>query len=77
MFCFHPIIQANYVEVQEWLSKQEELPDYRQNNARNKQNKQLTEPTFESAALQYYVLFPAHSSKVGYTLQHVIARFNC
>ncbi len=72
MFRFHSVIQSNYLAVHEWLLQQEDLSDYRKNNAWTKVNKQLEEQTLESAALQYYVLFPAHSAKVAYTLEHII-----
>lgn len=73
MFKFHPIIHTIYKEVQEWLSSRNELQNYRNNNALSKVKKKLTEETFESAALQYYVLFPAHSTKVAFTLETVIS----
>ncbi len=81
MFSFHPIIQENYIEVQDWLSEIEklvplpegkELNKYRTNSAWSRVDRKLKEDTFESAALQYYVLFPGHAAKIGFTLKNVI-----
>lgn len=72
MFSFHPIIQSNYGIVHEWLSRLDDLPEYRLNNAWSKADKQLKKATLESAALQYYVFFPAHSAKVAFALEHII-----
>ena len=74
MFHFHPIIQAIYGEVHDWLSERPDLPKYRKKNAWNRLSNghRLTKPDFESAALQYYVLFPAHAAKVGFTLETLI-----
>jgi hypothetical protein len=72
MITFHPIIEACYTEVHKWLSEKKELVEYRTNSAWNRVKKKLTEPSFESAALQYYVLFPAHMAKVSYALKYVV-----
>ncbi len=72
MFKFHPIIQESYLEVHDWLSTIRELEEYRTNSARSRVKRKLAEPTFESAALQYYVFFPGHSAKVGFTLTDII-----
>ncbi|MFZ4658267.1 MAG: reverse transcriptase domain-containing protein [Caldilineaceae bacterium] len=72
MFSFHPIIQLNYIEVHNWLSQLTELPAYKLKNAWDKVKRQLQAATLESAALQYYVLFPAHSAKVAFALEQVI-----
>ena len=72
MFRFHPIIQTSYIEVHDWLSKIEDLPEYKTRNARNKVRKKLTDQTILSAALQYYVYFPGHAAKIGFTLANVI-----
>ena len=72
MFSFHPIIQSNYLEVHEWLSQLEGLSSYKLKNAQDRVKKQLQHSTLESAALQYYVYFPAHSAKVAFALEQVI-----
>lgn len=71
-FEFHPIILEAYHEVNEWLSEKEETKQYRTKKARDKVKKKLTDETFESAALQYYVLFPGHSTKVAHSLDLII-----
>jgi len=72
MFSFHPIIQLIYIEVHEWLSQLKDLPEYRLKNAWDKVKRQLQASTLESAALQYYVLFPAHSAKVAFAFEQII-----
>jgi hypothetical protein len=72
MFSFHPIIKAGYVDVHNWLSRLDGVPDYRRNNAWNKVDKLLKESTLESAALQYYVWFPTHVAKVAFALEQLI-----
>ncbi|RMG26865.1 MAG: hypothetical protein D6732_20935 [Methanobacteriota archaeon] len=72
MIKFHPAIQSSYLETHEWLAQLEGLPPYRKNNARSKVKKILQEPTLESAALQYYVLFPGHFAKVAFALREII-----
>ena len=54
------------------LSQLEGLSSYKLKNAQDRVKKQLQHSTLESAALQYYVYFPAHSAKVAFALEQVI-----
>ena len=76
MYTFHSIIKSNYIEVHEWLLANPKVPHYKAKNALTRVNKALKTPAqvpaLESAVLQYYVYFPAHSAKVGYALENII-----
>jgi hypothetical protein len=69
---FHPHIASVYTEVQDWLSNKN--INYRRKNIwdKIKYKNLLEQATLESAAAQYYCLFPAHFFKVSYTLEKVI-----
>jgi hypothetical protein len=73
-FSFHPLIASVYQEVHDWISTIPNAPRYRVKNIYNKMNDLLSDPTFLSAAAQYYVFFPAHFFKVAHTLEYTIGR---
>ena len=71
---FHPLIASVYQEVHDWIAAIPNVPQYRLKSIYNKMNSLLPEPTFLSAAAQYYVFFPAHFFKVAHTLEYTIGR---
>lgn len=71
MYTFHPLIKSNYISVNQWLSSRLDR-SYKSNSALKRAKNLLEDQTLESAALQYYVFFPTHCSKVGFALEHMV-----
>jgi SAM-dependent methyltransferase len=72
LLTFHPHILQAYSNTLDWLVAK--VPDFRKNNARNRVKKLLETPSLESAALQYYVLFPGHFYKIAYAVDTIIGK---